>query len=314
MSIYVFANGVFEGDGADERAQPTSAASATAQQAGAELLERALPQERRGWEDRTLSPEQRLAAYSGYISRELARQNGVLSRLSESEGDAFRATNDYQWLLQESQAILSQDLTAIKFCIRMDTVAQVILDSWYISKLDHQKQSEGFHHLTIPAGVGDIEALKELNRYFAKKNPNFMAQLKMNALNEEDLAWLEEKGGARDRDINQPRIIEMIPIVPGTVDVWYNEQVKFLSKVGLELVPEIEQALVALAFACLGDSTISVISSPLIPDAFGGKNARGASGFSGIWYDPVKGFSLFTASHTPTPRRGASGRIIKTAD
>jgi hypothetical protein len=297
----------FKGDKPNGSAQATGSELATNEATGNGLLERALPQERREWEDRSLSPERRLATYSAYILRELAAQNAALSCLSESEGDALRATKDYQWLLQESQAILRCELTATTFCIRMDTLAQVILDSFYIDR-------EGFHHLMIPAGVGDIEAIKELNRYFAEKNPRFLAEIKMNAFDEVDLPRLEVIGGARDRDINQPRIIEMIPIVPGTVDVWLKIQREVLSKLGLEFVPEIEQALVALAFACLGDAriteTVSGIKFPLIPDMFEGKRARGASVVSGMMNNLVEGLHLAKCVQYAVPVQGASGRRI----
>lgn len=191
----------------------------------------------------------------------------------------------------------------------MDTVAQVILDSFHIDK-------EGFHHLTIPAGISDIEALKAMNQYFAQKNPAFMAQLKMNALYEENLPWLEQLGGAGSRDISQPRIVEIIPLVDGTVNSSCYEQIQLFEKLGLDFVPEIEQALVALAFACLGKSRIAAAPEnpfPIIPDVFKDKFARGANMLAGMWDNPTCGISLVRVHDCAAPVYGAAGKKNKTS-
>ncbi len=143
-----------------------------------------------------------------------------------------------------------------------------------------------------------------------------MAQLKRNALYEENLPWLEQLGGAGLRDISQPRIVEIIPLVGGTVNSSCYEQIQLFEKLGLDFVPEIEQTLVALAFACLGESRIAgTPTNPfaIIPNVFKDKFARGATMLAGIRYDPTCGLALTRVADWANPISGATGKRIKTS-
>jgi len=70
----------------------------------------------------------------------------------------------------------------------------------------------GLVELTVPACVGEIEAMKEINRHFCERYP----EKNRAAIWEDDLDWYAKQEGVKVRDLTQKRHIELQGVVPGT--------------------------------------------------------------------------------------------------
>jgi ABC-type transporter Mla MlaB component len=197
------------------------------------------------WLNRKLLYHQRLAAYKAHLLREQdAINDGSIHHIS-SEQESLGKSMYQKWLESEIKAIESGDLTPIQACIRWDSLAQIILDSF---RLDN----EGNYHLTIPAEVTDRKALDSLNRYFEKKNP----QCERPGLDESIIQWLLEQGCPEKSDLSTFRLICLQPSkrFDRFRDPPFENHLKEMAAEGLTLVPEIELALVALAYSCIETS------------------------------------------------------------
>lgn len=118
-------------------------------------------------------------------------------------------------------------------------VVEQILRSWH-------PDPDGLVSLTVPAGVGDLEALRSLNHCFRSRHH----EPARDAVSAGDFEWYSRTASVAQRDVSQPRVVRVLPIVPGTRGLSRDEQMNHLRSEGLRFAEPIEQALVAAAFAC----------------------------------------------------------------
>ena len=121
-------------------------------------------------------------------------------------------------------------------------VVEKILRSWHL-------ELDGMVSLTIPAGVADMDALRSLNHCFRARHHDPVRD----AVSAGDFNCCSRAASVSQRDLSQPRVVRVLPIVPGTRGLSLDEQVNLLSSEGLRFAEPIEQALVAAAFACKTD-------------------------------------------------------------
>ena len=121
-------------------------------------------------------------------------------------------------------------------------IVEKILRSWHL-------ELDGLVSLTIPAGIGDMDALRSLNHCFRTRHHDPVRD----AVSAGDFDWYSRTASVAHRDVSQPRIVRVLPIVPGTRGLSRDQQANFLSSEGLRFAEPIEQALVAAAFACKTD-------------------------------------------------------------
>ena len=121
-------------------------------------------------------------------------------------------------------------------------VAAEILASWH-------PDPEGMVVLTVPAGVGDLEALRSLNQAFRSRHP----ELGRDAVSSGDFDWYSRTASVAQRDVSRPRVVRLLPIVPGSRSLSREQQGDLLRSGGLRFAEPIEQALAAAAFACKSD-------------------------------------------------------------
>lgn len=121
-------------------------------------------------------------------------------------------------------------------------VVEKILRSWRL-------ELDGVISLTIPAGVGDMDALRSLNHCFRTRHHDPARD----AVSVGDFDWYSRTAAVSQREVSQPRVVRVLPIVPGTRGLTRDEQANLLGSEGLRFAEPIEQALVAAAFACKTD-------------------------------------------------------------
>jgi hypothetical protein len=121
-------------------------------------------------------------------------------------------------------------------------VVEKILRSWHL-------ELDGMVSLTVPAGIGDMDALRSLNHCFRSRHQDSVRD----AVSAGDFDWYSRTASVALRDVSQPRIVRVLPIVPGTRGLSRDPQANLLSSEGLRFAEPIEQALVAAAFACKTD-------------------------------------------------------------
>ena len=121
-------------------------------------------------------------------------------------------------------------------------VVEKILRSWHL-------ELDGMVSLTIPAGLADMDALRSLNHCFRARHHDPVRD----AVSAGDFNCCSRAASVSQRDLSQPRVVRVLPIVPGTRGLSRDEQVNLLSSEGLRFAQPIEQALVAAAFACKTD-------------------------------------------------------------
>jgi hypothetical protein len=121
-------------------------------------------------------------------------------------------------------------------------VAAEILASWH-------PDPEGLVTLTVPAGVGDLDALRSLNQAFRSRH----SELGRDAVSSGDFDWYSRTASVAQRDVSRPRVVRLLPIVPGSRSLSREQQGDLLRSGGLRFAEPIEQALAAAAFACKSD-------------------------------------------------------------
>ena len=121
-------------------------------------------------------------------------------------------------------------------------VAAEILASWH-------PDPEGLVTLTVPAGVGDLDALQFLNQAFRSR----YSEMGRDAVSSGDFDWYFRTASVAQRDLSRPRVVRVLPIVPGSRGLPREQQVDLLRSAGLRFAEPIEQALAAAAFACKSD-------------------------------------------------------------
>lgn len=118
-------------------------------------------------------------------------------------------------------------------------VVEKVLRSWHLD-------ADGLISLTIPAGVGDLDALRSLNHCFRTRHHDPARD----AVSVGDFDWYSRTASVAQREVSRPRVIRVLPIVPGSRGLARDEQANLLRSEGLRFAEPIEQALVAAAFAC----------------------------------------------------------------
>jgi len=105
--------------------------------------------------------------------------------------------------------------------------------------------NDGMTRLTIPAGIGDLLAMRALNISLRGRS----TKDGRDAISEEDIAFYGTLSDVRGRNINEPRHIWIQPIVPGTERASRREQEQVLKSLNMVFADPLSVALVAGAHA-----------------------------------------------------------------
>ncbi|MEY4667778.1 MAG: hypothetical protein RL518_477 [Pseudomonadota bacterium] len=204
-----------------------------------------LPSALQPWRDKTLTPSARLDAYKAFLHEKIA---ATLAAVDALKGDATKqleirdAPETQHWM---KEAAWVKEASAEEFCQRMDyrktplEVAEAMVASYRFDK------STGVSTFTIPAGVSDIDAMKEMNEYFRKHLP----QCERDAIYAVNFKWYEDNLPVRD--MSQQREVAIVAVVKGTTDKYRAAQEKLLAKQGLHFADMRDQALAAALHACV---------------------------------------------------------------
>lgn len=108
-------------------------------------------------------------------------------------------------------------------------VAAEILASWH-------PDPEGLVTLTVPAGVGDLDALRSLNQAFRSRH----SEMGRDAVSSGDFDGYSRTASVAQRDLSRPRVVRVLPIVPGSRGLPREQQVDLLRSAGLRFAEPIE--------------------------------------------------------------------------
>lgn len=199
----------------------------------------------RPWENEALSPPDRFALYKQYIEGEIAKLTDLAKRLDDPQsGDAV-----LQILCSEPGRLARRRVA--------DALGKNVAAFARVSAAKAPKQgeelarhivaglrmSDGVYSLQVPRNVDDMTALRALDRFAA----NICRQC---TVYEHDFGRYQALPSVVERDISQPRTVKLVPVVENTEYRMRSVQGEYLDRQGMRFAEPIEQALLALAYAC----------------------------------------------------------------